>query len=113
MGNWIKLGPVCVRTGSKHLAPWGYARVSIGGLSLWSRTNSGDRVLASYHPRGCSTWHWSLSVTRRQNEMKRTLSRAPRRMGQWHDYLKLPFGYQLCLSRQDWHRRPRAKRDAA
>ena len=36
MGNWIALGPVRIRIGSKYLAPWGFPRLQIGGLSLWS-----------------------------------------------------------------------------
>jgi hypothetical protein len=73
-------------------------------ISVFTRNSDGSLGLVSYHPRDCATWHWSLSLTRRQSELKRIVSRAPRRVGQWHDYLKLPFGYQLCLSRQDYHR---------
>lgn len=64
MSNHFKLGPVIIRTGSKHLAPWGFPRVRIGGLSLWSRSNTGAWIPASYHPKSSITWLWSIWVSR-------------------------------------------------
>ena len=74
--------------------------------SFFKRDSGGGLILACYHPRSSDTWIWSLSLIRKQKWLKRVYSRTPRewRRNQWHDYLKLPFGYQLCLSRQDYHR---------
>lgn len=58
--NWVRLGPVSIRIGSRHLASWGYPRIAIGGLSIWSRMNTGQRILVSYHPRRSVTWVFSL-----------------------------------------------------
>ena len=79
--NHIKIGPVIIRVGSKHLAPWGFPRIKIGGLSLWSWTNTGQLVPASYPPRKSITWLWSLWVEPRR-PWRWTLhrqSRMPRR----------------------------------
>lgn len=62
MSNWVKIGPVRLRIGSKHLAPWGFPRVAVHGLSFWSWTNGGDLCLASYHPASSITWLWALYV---------------------------------------------------
>lgn len=77
------------------------------GLYFWSRASDQSLTLAAYHPPGCPTWHWSVSVYRlRPGEKCR---RDERRWNQWHDTYRLPFGYALCVSRQDYHlqgRRP-------
>lgn len=36
--NHVRLGPVILRIGSHNLAPWGWPRIQIGGLSIGSRT---------------------------------------------------------------------------
>lgn len=65
-GNYVKIGPVIVRVGSKHLAPWGFPRVRVYGFSLWSWTNSGQLSLASYHPASSLTWLWALWIDPRR-----------------------------------------------
>jgi hypothetical protein len=119
-GNFISLGPVTLRVGSKHLAPWGFPRIQIGGLSLWSWSNSGQFVPASYHPRSSITWLWTVWIRREQysfwfsKEARERMARlyaegnpfAPRprwfhpfviparvRRGQWTHYIRLPFGF--------------------
>lgn len=62
MRNHIKLGPVILRIRSKHLAPWGFPRIKVGGLSIWSWTNSGQFVPASYHAPNSLTWSWAVWV---------------------------------------------------
>lgn len=62
MINHIKIGPVIIRTGSKNLAPWGFPRLRVGGLSLWSWSNTGEWMPASYHPRSSITWLWSVAI---------------------------------------------------
>ena len=66
MRNHIRLGRVSVRIGSKHLAPWGFPRLRVFGLSFWTWTNSGQLCLAGYHPRSSITWLWSLWVDPRK-----------------------------------------------
>lgn len=78
----------------------------MGGLSFISRKSDGSVGLIAYHPRDCITWHWSVSLTRRQAGIWKyrpwaLCSRATSRRGQWHDYYRLPFGWSLCISRQD------------
>lgn len=104
MKNYLSLGPVRLRISTKYLAPWGYERLAIGGLSLLSRTNGGDLILVAYHPRWCGTWHWSLCIRRGRPE--HWVNRATSRRGQWHDYFWLPFGRELIVSRQDYHLDP-------
>jgi hypothetical protein len=101
MKNYVVIGPVRIRVNSKHLAPWGFPTISIGGLSLFSWTNTGGLTLASYQPPG-ETWHWSFCIQRREYP-KGWISKDPIRRGQWHDYYRLPFGLELVHSRQDWH----------
>jgi hypothetical protein len=60
--NYVRLGPVAVKVSSKHLAPWGYPRLQIGGLSLWSWWNDGDFCPASYHPQSSITWLWQTKL---------------------------------------------------
>lgn len=128
--NHVRLGPVILRIGSRNLAPWGFPRIQIGGLSLWSRTNSGDLHLAAYHPRASLTWLWYVGITKRTRGYSPLFSREEinrrarlfvagnpyvgptrwfhhfwqpdfRRKVQWHDYLRLPFGWALVIGHQD------------
>ncbi len=130
MANHVRLGPVTLRVGSRNLAPWGYPRVQIGGLSFWSRTNSGDLHLAAYHPRRSITWLWYVGVTKRgrgyggvfSNESLTHMARlfvtgnpyafrvrwwhrfaqfARVRRNQWHHYIRLPFGLAVVIGRQE------------
>lgn len=99
--SYFVFGPVRVRTSRKYLANWGFPVIGIGGLDLFSRSNTGDFIFASYHPRKCITWHWSVSIGKTDN-----LGRAAKRWrrGQWHDYYWLPFGYRLIVAQQDYHK---------
>jgi hypothetical protein len=101
MRNYLIFGPVRIRISSKHLASWGFARISIGGLSLWSWSNSGELILASYHPRSSLTWLWSVALGKRKWE-RGWVQRDPWRRSQWHDYYRLPFGRELRISRQNF-----------
>jgi hypothetical protein len=76
----------------------------LGGLTLCTRDSAGDITLATYHPRGCGTWHWSVGFTRRQRDMRGLFSFTPKHQqrGQWHDYIRVPFGH-IIISRQDYH----------
>ena len=71
-----------------------------------SRASDGSIVLLSRHPKGCLTWHWSLSIKRNaiSSNVWRFWHRATWRMHQWHDYYRLPFGWWLIVSQQDYHR---------
>jgi hypothetical protein len=66
MRNHVAIGPLRIRIGSRNLARWGYPRIQIGGLSLWSWTSSGHFVPISYHPRSSITWLWTVWVYRRE-----------------------------------------------
>lgn len=70
------------------------------------RASDGSLVLMTKHPAGCGTWHWSVSINRNRHVRYgwRLWCRAVIRRGQWHDYYRLPFGYELIVSRQDFHR---------
>ena len=81
------------------------ARLHLFGYDMPHRDSGGSLVLISHHPRGSSTWHWSVCLAKGGG--KRLIDRAADRTGQWHDYYKLPFGYCLIVSQQDWHRRRR------
>lgn len=95
MGNWIRLGPVRIRIGSKYLAPWGFPRLQVGALSLWSYWNDGTFCPAAYHPRSSITWLWQTRLER----------------GEWkppYQYnstggrdVQLPFGWKLHIMWQD------------
>lgn len=127
--NHISIGPVRIRTGSRYLAKWGFPRLQIGGLSIWSWSNSGDLLLASYHPRRSITWLWYFGITARGRGYGKIFSRESRehlatiyaegnpyasrprwfhrfwqpatvRRNQWHDYAWLPFGYALVIGHQ-------------
>lgn len=129
IGRWgVRIGPVFIRLSRKNLAKWGFETIRIGGLSIWSRTSGGDRMLAAYHPRSSTTWIWSATImksgpmfngeaiktdaelhyqgnphaempTWRRNFRRRDVVRR----GQWHDYYRLPFGRMLLLSQQNYH----------
>ena len=99
--NYLHLGPMRLRTSRKGLATWGYERLGIGGLSLLSRDSAGRLGLASYHPRRSKTWLWAVTLERNPDALGH---RAKNRHGQWHDYHKLPFGWLLCVSQQDYHK---------
>ncbi len=100
--NWLRFGPVVIRIGSRHLASWGFPRLEIGGLSIWSGNSDGSLCLASYHPRSSFTWLWSVTLTRGKARTGRFLELAPRGLnrGQWHHYVNLPIGWMIRLSRQ-------------
>ena len=135
--NYVHIGPVTIRTGSRYLAKWGFPRVQIGGLSLWSWTNSGDLQIAAYHPRASITWLWYVNVTKRNRGYAALFSKEERdrrarlfvtgnpyvgptrwfhrfwqpdyrRINQWHDYLRLPFGFALMIGHQEpmWRKSP-------
>jgi len=93
---------------SRNIAPWGYERIGIGGLSLLTTASNGDWVLASYHPETSDTWHWSICLAKNKWPERPLIDRSERRHGQWHDSFRLPFGYMLIISRQDYHRAPAA-----
>lgn len=105
--NYIRVGPIAVRISRKNLAKWGWPVIELGGLRLFSRNSNGELGLAAYHPRDSLTWHWAISIGRRPPEARKWLALAPRefRRGQWRDYIGLPFGRQIIISRQDYHHR--------
>lgn len=107
MSNWFTLGPVCIRIGSKHLAPWGYDRIRIGGFGMFSRTSSGELTLAAYHPRGCTTWHWYATLCRWPSSFRGLVHRDTRRVCQWHDYFRVSPRWAIRIGRQDYHRERR------
>lgn len=107
MRNYLHFGPVSVRISRKHLAWWGFPLLRFGGVSLFSRSNDGGYILASYHPKKSLTWHWSVTVL--VGKSRAYIGRSNRRQGQWHDYYWLPFGLTLLVGQQDYHqeiRRP-------
>lgn len=110
----IIIGPVQLRLSSHNLCWWGFPRLKIGGLTIWSWHSDGALGLAAYHPKGSTAWHWSISLTRRQRYFKgwRSITPPELRRGQWHDYYRLPFGWALAVARQDYHL-PREKRGLA
>ena len=73
-------------------------------LRFFKRASDGSLILVSYHPALSGTWIWSLSIGRWEYHPRKLLSLDPDRRGQWHDYLALPFGWSLLLSRQDYHK---------
>ena len=99
MRNFVRIGPVRVRVGSRDLASWGWSRVVIGALDLWSWTNTGELMLAGYHPKSSHTWIWAIYIGKRDRQRK-LLDFAPVRRGQWFDYIALPFGCQIRIGHQ-------------
>lgn len=73
----------------------------------FTRASDGTIVIATKHPKDSLTWHWSLSIGRRKwvEWGWRLWLRSDRRVAQWHDYYRLPFGWALIWSAQDWHKR--------
>jgi len=131
MRNYLTLGPLKLLISRKYLASWGFPLLRVGGLSLWSKSSNGERILASFHPRDSLTWHWSLSITKQMWSAEaregraqlyregnpyvtapswrdRFMSLTANPRGQWHNYYRLPFGYALSVARQDYHKRPAA-----
>ena len=99
MSNWIHVGPVHIRVSGKHLAPWGFPRLQIGGLRLWSWWNDGDFAPASYHPRSSITWLW-------QTKLHRKGWRPPYQYNSTGGRdIRLPFGWVLSIMWQDRMRR--------
>jgi hypothetical protein len=88
--------------------------VNLGGLSLFRRDSGGDLVIASYTSKSSYCWVWSLTLCR--STYRRIggplYKRAPRRVGQWHDYLHISPRWALRISQQDYHRDPRHGRQA-
>jgi hypothetical protein len=78
--------------------------MKIGGLTFFERDSGGGLGIVSYHPLDCPTWHWAVSILRRQPEANWWVSRDPKEAHQRHSYYWLPFQRVLCISRQDWHK---------
>jgi hypothetical protein len=105
--------------------------IQLGGLTLWTRDSGGKLVLASYHPLRSLTWWWSVRLAR--NEITFTdrhyialcrmsitgneyapkpspwvkliqRSQKSRRRAHWVTRVRLPRGYSLVVSQQDYHR---------
>lgn len=108
MRNYLCLGPLALKISNRGIANWGYERLKIGPLSVWSRSSSGERMIASYR-RPNETWRWCVGIGKWPVGRAGIVSREqPQfRRGQWHDYYRLPFGRQLIVSRQDYHKAPR------
>lgn len=53
------IGSMVFRTGKLG---WGYPRIYINGLSLFTWGNDGSFHLASYHPRSSITWLWDITI---------------------------------------------------
>lgn len=70
------------------------------------RASDGSITLFAKHPIESLTWHWAVSITRKQHVKWgwRLWTRANFRSHQWHDYYRLPFGWTLILSFQDYHK---------
>ncbi len=70
------------------------------------RASDGSFILVSKHPRGCPTWHWSISLKRNaiSGNVWRLWYRDLNRFDQWHDFYRLPFGWWLIVSQQDYHK---------
>lgn len=76
----------------------------MGALRLFRRNSAGEITLAIYHPATSSTWYWLVVLSRRDPFAWGWHGRAQIRTGQWHDYYRLPFGWTLIVSQQDFHR---------
>ncbi len=75
----------------------------IGKVNVLSRTSGGGLCLVGDAPK-TGTWRWAVYVEKLAWP-DRFISRAKRRVGQWHDYYWLPFGFKLIVSFQAWHKR--------
>lgn len=102
IGDWFRL-----KVSSRNIAPWGYEALGIRGLSLFTRCNDGSIILASWQPRG-EAWHWAIGLGLTQIN-KDWVRCSTLRRGQWHDFYRLPFGWELRVSRQDFHIGKRAR----
>lgn len=79
--------------------------MDFAGLSFGKRNSAGGLTLASYHPRKSGTWYWSLTLERQRYAAPLVrLEPKERRRGQWHHCFRLPFGWSLIWSQQDYHR---------
>jgi hypothetical protein len=96
MSNWLTLGPVSLRISSKHLAPWGFPRLRIGGYEFWTWNNDGNFMPAGYHPRNSITWIWSTTLVKAPCDFRYCGSHG----GPSYRTFWLPFGWRLVLSRQ-------------
>lgn len=96
MSNHVRLGPVIIRTGSKHLAFWGFPRLRCHGVSVWTWCNDMSLILISYHPASSLTWLWSVGIRRCKN-----LGFSAQKFSQRHHYLWLPFGFRIVIGVQD------------
>lgn len=95
MSNHIGIGAVQLRIRSKGIASWGYPRIQIGGLSLFTRASNGELHIASYHPRRSLTWLWYVGL----GKEKRPLRIERERRSQWHHFI--PLGFRtLIIGRQ-------------
>ena len=82
---------------------------SIGPLHFYAhgRRNGPQRRFGVYWQLG-QTWHWAISVekARALEGFRRKLVHIdPLRRGQWRDTFWLPFGWELSVSHQDYHKR--------
>lgn len=91
MRNYVVMGPVRIKVSNKHLAQWGFPLVDVGGLAIWSWTNSGEWVPLSYHPSSSITWLWSLSFSRRPTMSAPVMRHNFGGSREW----RLPFGVVL------------------
>lgn len=111
--SYLVMGPLRIRTSTKYLSKIGLPALSIGGLSIWQRDSGGRFMPFAYHPRGSLTWHWTatiIPVVSRKRAWSHTwahITPESFRRGQWYDYFWLPFGYELMICRQDWHKGPK------
>lgn len=72
-------------------------------MSFLTKNSAGDLNVISYHPNNSPTWHWSVVLSRRGGRGGRSVQRT----GQWHDFYRLPFGWCLIISQQDYHKASR------
>lgn len=78
----------------------------MGGLTFFTRGSDRSLGLINYHPSHSETWYWSVRIARAPASNRWWfIMRAAHRHNQWHDYYRLPFGWSLCVSHQDYHRR--------
>lgn len=102
MKNYVTIGPVAIRLFRVGVAGWGYPLIVGRGWSWFTRNNSGEMVIASYHPPGSPTWAWSVTWRKRQpGEPLVTWMPKDHRRNQWHDYV-----WRFRIARQDYHKQP-------
>lgn len=105
MQNYLVMGPVRLKISDRHLAKWGYPRLSVGGLSFWTRDTGGRLHLAGYHPKGSLTWHWFVAFYRSRGARRGYFNLQWRR-GFGERGLSL-FGWTISLTEQGYHREKR------